>query len=62
MTDFQSEKALVRRMHADLAAATPANVAEVLARYVSPNWHFRGMHPIHEQYGAEAVARLFWAP
>ena len=62
MTDFQQEKALVRAFHEDLGRANAANVAEVLARYVGPDWHWRGMHPFHEQSGAQAVADTFWSP
>lgn len=62
MTDFQAEKNIVRQFHADIAAATPATIAAVLARHVAPDWHWRGMHPFHEQHGPEAVATSFWAP
>lgn len=62
MADFQSEKAVVRRLHAALAEAAPESVAGVLDRHVAPDWLWRGMHPFHEQHGAEAVARVFWAP
>ena len=62
MTDFQAEKQFVRDYHAALARVTPDNVEEVLARYTSPDWHWRGMHPFHEQYGPQAVADIFWKP
>ncbi|HEY8595254.1 MAG TPA: hypothetical protein VIL84_08415 [Devosiaceae bacterium] len=62
MSEFCSEKALVRAHHADLAAATPDSVAAILAERTSPNWHWRGMHPFHEQHGAAAVAATFWSP
>ncbi len=62
MTNFQAEKDLVRRYHADLARADPNNVGDALARYTSPDWHWRGMHPFHEQRGAAAVADVFWQP
>ena len=62
MSDFQAEKRLVREHHAALALATPANVAATLAERTSPDWHWRGMHPFHEQHGATAVAESFWAP
>ena len=62
MTDFQPAKALVRAMHADLAAAPPAGAAEALARHVAPDWRWRGMHPFHELRGPEAVAAAFWTP
>ncbi len=62
MADFQAEKQVVRDLHAALAAATPATVAAVLTEHVTPDWHWRGMHPFHEQFGAAAVAEVFWAP
>ena len=62
MTDFQAEKDLVRRYHDDIAKADANTIGEVLSRYVSPDWHWRGMHPFHEQHGPENVARVFWSP
>src|SRR5690348_10371942 len=62
MTDFQADKAVVRALYADLSGATPGDVGAILARHTHPDWHWRGMHPFHEQHGAEAVARTFWAP
>ncbi len=59
---FQAEKALVRAHFDALSKATPDNVAAVLAERTSPGWHWRGMHPFHEQYGAQAVADAFWSP
>lgn len=60
--DFQAEKAVVRGFHAALDGSTPDTIEAALAPYVSPDWHWRGMHPFHEQRGAEAVARVFWTP
>ena len=62
MADFQSEKAVVLRLHAELGEATPDSVAGVLGRHVASEWLWRGMHPFNEQHGAEAVAHVFWAP
>ncbi len=59
---FQAEKALVRAHYDALSKATPDNVASVLAERTSPDWHWRGMHPFHEQHGAQAVADAFWSP
>ena len=61
-TDFQAEKAIVRALHAELATATPDTVGAILAKHVAPDWHWRGMHPFHEQHGAAAVAGVFWQP
>jgi ketosteroid isomerase-like protein len=60
--DFQSEKAVVRTYYAALSKATPASVADCLAQHTTSDWHWRGMHPFHEQRGAEAVAKVFWTP
>lgn len=62
MSDFQDAKAVVLAYHAALEAATVATVADVLAAHTSPDWHWRGMHPFYEQYGAADVARVFWQP
>ena len=62
MTDFQAEKQTVRAYHAALATATPETVGDILARHVSTDWHWRGMHPFHEQRGPKAVADVFWSP
>jgi hypothetical protein len=62
MTDFQAQKALVLAHYGALEAATPETVMQILAERTAPDWHWRGMHPFHEQYGAEAVADAFWKP
>ena len=62
MTKFQDAKALVRAHHAALHLATPATVESALAQHTSENWHWRGMHPFHEQFGAAAVAESFYIP
>jgi hypothetical protein len=62
MMPFQSEKARVRALHAALDRASPDTVAGVLADHTAPDWHWRGMHPFHEQHGAGAVAAAFWSP
>lgn len=59
---FKAEKALVRAHYDALAKATPDTVADVLAERTAPDWHWRGMHPFHEQHGAGAVADVFWSP
>lgn len=60
--DFQAEKAVVRALHDALDASTPDTIEQSLAPFVSPDWHWRGMHPFHEQHGAAAVANMFWTP
>ncbi|MEO0912144.1 MAG: nuclear transport factor 2 family protein [Pseudomonadota bacterium] len=60
--DFQTEKRLVRAYHDNLDAANADEAATVLRQYTTPNWHWRGMHPINERFGADAVAEAFWKP
>ena len=60
--DFQAEKAVVRALKAELFSAGPDAAAAVLSRHTAPDWHWRGMHPWHEQHGAQAVADVFWTP
>lgn len=62
VNDFQAEKQVVRDYHAALASASPETIETILSRFVAPDWHWRGMHPFHEQYGAKAVAEIFWKP
>ena len=62
MTDIQANKALVRRFHDELDAASGDGIGEVLRRYTADGYHFRGMHPFYEQWGADAVADVFWKP
>ncbi len=62
MSDLQAEKDLVRAHHAAIARGTPDTIAAALAAHTAPDWHWRGMHPFHEQRGAAAVAAAFWAP
>lgn len=59
---FQNEKSLVRAHHAALAQATATTVQAALAQHTAKEWHWRGIHPFHAQFGAEAVAITFWQP
>ena len=61
-SDFQAEKAVVRRFHEALDASTPDTIEAAMAEHVSPEWLWRGMHPVHEQRGPAAVAQVFWTP
>lgn len=60
--DLQGAKKLVRSFHESLAGATAESVEHILAAHSSLEWHWRGMHPFHEQRGAAAVAATFWRP
>ncbi len=62
MTNFQNSKALVRQYYDELDAAQENDIAEVLKRYTTRDYYWRGMHPFYEQQGANAVADVFWKP
>ncbi|MEL6571332.1 MAG: nuclear transport factor 2 family protein [Pseudomonadota bacterium] len=62
MSQFQDAKAVVSAHYAALATATQETVAEALSQHTTPDWHWRGMHPFHEQHGAKAVATSFYIP
>src|SRR5210317_1443114 len=62
MSDFQKHKVLVRDYYRELDAATGDGITDVLRRYTSEDYLWRGMHPFYEQSGAEAVADVFWKP
>lgn len=62
VTDFQENKALVRRFCEELDSSSGDELTEVLARYTSDGYFWRGMHPFYEQTGAEAVSEVFWKP
>jgi len=60
--DLQTAKAVVRAMHAELDVAAADDIEAVLARHMTSDWLWRGMHPFYEQTGAAAVAETFWKP
>ena len=62
MHDFSREKALVRRVMDEMAAAHPDKIGAVLERFVAPDWVWRGMHPFHVLDDAQEVAERFWVP
>ncbi len=62
MTDLSSAKAVVQAHHAALTAASPETAAAALGQHLSVDATWRGMHPFHDQSGADAVAATFWSP
>lgn len=62
MRDFQDSKALVRKYYAELDAAEGDQITDVIGRYTTADYSWRGMHPFYEQNGADAVAEVFWKP
>ena len=62
MKDFQDSKNLVRKYYEELDSAQGDEINAVIGRYTSDDYHWRGMHPFHEQYSADDVADVFWKP
>lgn len=61
MTNFQSEKALVRAYYAALDA-TDADLNAVMNIYIADDYLWRGFHPFNEQNSGTNVATKFWQP
>ncbi|MEJ6709793.1 MAG: nuclear transport factor 2 family protein [Amylibacter sp.] len=61
MSNFQSEKALVRAYYAALDAKD-TNLNAVMANYIADDYLWRGFHPFHEQTSGADVAAKFWQP
>lgn len=62
MSNFQKEKEIVKNYIENFDKATDSNITKVLQRYTTENYHWRGMHPFYEQYGAVDVINTFWKP
>ena len=62
MDGFADAKQVVLDRNRELDAATGADIGLVLAKFTTTDYRWRGMHPFHEQFGAEDVATVFWKP
>ena len=62
MTDFQTQKAVVRASQAALGASEGDSIAAALAAHTAADYHWRGYHPFGELDGAKSVAETFWRP
>lgn len=60
--NFQPAKDVVRKYYEAFDTASNSDLINVLKQYTTADYHWRGMHPFYEQYGAEAVAETFWKP
>ena len=59
---LQQAKEVVRNYHEAIENASPLNITSALAKWTSPAWKWRGMHPFHEKTGAAEVGDAFWTP
>ncbi|MDJ0755836.1 MAG: hypothetical protein QNJ45_20080 [Ardenticatenaceae bacterium] len=62
MSSYQQAKALVRKYFTELEKASADEAAAVLKKYTSDHYLWRGVYPFREQFGADAVANVFWKP
>lgn len=62
MSDLQSAKAVVRSYYDAFDASAPEDRLGALQAHAAPDYHWRGMHPFHEQASAEACISAFWTP
>ena len=62
MTDFQSEKNLVRKYYAALDQADLGDIADVETRFAGDGYVWRGFHPFGQMTDPRKVAETFWQP
>lgn len=59
---LQRAKEVVLEYQLEFDTARNDELVNVMSRYMSPDYFWRGMHPFYEQQGAETVADVFWLP
>ena len=59
---IQIAKDIVRAYYDDFDSAPTDQLASILSKYVSEDYHWRGMHPFGELHDSDSVVRTFWAP
>ncbi len=62
MSDFQSEKKIVRDYYAALDAAHGAGITQALIAHTATDYIWRAFHPFHMQTDATVVSETFWQP
>lgn len=62
MSDYQEIKKVILEFYRDLDVAPSGGVADVLKKYVTEDYAWKGMHPFNELKGPGAVADQFWEP
>jgi len=62
VSTFQEAKRIVRNYFDELEQAGPEAVEEVIDKYGSDDYYWRGVYPFREQEGASAAAEAFWRP
>ena len=62
VTNFQSEKQIVRRFYDALDGAETAEIPAVMAEFCANDLLWHGFHPFNEIRGAVKVGENFWQP
>lgn len=62
MLDYSENKKLILSYFNALECVASDDVADVIAKYTSDNYHWYGVYPFGEQNSASAVASAFWTP
>ena len=62
MNDFQDIKKLVQEYYVELDQSPQGQAGKVIARYTSPDYLWRGLHPFNEIKSAAEVGEIFWEP
>jgi hypothetical protein len=62
VTNFQTEKQLVRSYYTALDGCETGSIGAVLDQFTGRDYLWRGFYPFHEQTGSQAVSRIFWNP
>ncbi len=59
---YQEAKKLVRNYFNDLENSTSETVGDVLNKYMSSDYLWRGVYPFREQSGIKSAVDVFWKP
>lgn len=62
MGKFTHAKKIVLDYFSEMEKSTPDNVENVLKKFTSEDYLWRGVYPFREQNGAEKAAEKFWIP
>lgn len=62
MGQFQEAKQVVLDYFKEMERCTAENSAEVLKKYTTEEYLFRGVYPFEVQHDAQSVADVFWKP
>ena len=63
VSELRTAKETIRSLIAQFdRASSPDGMLAALRAHATPDYHWRGVHPFHEQTSAEKTIEAFWAP